>query len=1372
MANEVSTKINIQIVGDARDLDAEFRKICLEFGDIKKQLDDAFNKPLSTSIDKINELKDRFNKASTEIKNLGGDYLENSKNTLNEMSMKLQELGKQANIDSINKQFTELLSILDTDNIKLANTGEAALDLVNKLERLMSSVDKSFNGSLLENANNQLLKIGDITEKVVNQIQQNIQERLMRESLEAAQKLETYTRAVENNKEAIERMQTAWQNNEYKLFEKELDKLTEKQEKYNNAVQANKEAVERMQTAWQNNEYKLFEKELDKLTEAYERNRKAVENNKEAIERMQTAQQENEYKRLEKALDDLTAKQEKYNNAVQNNKDAVARMQTAQQENEMSKLADAVMKLGDNQKQTNDTMASASEIWKSLKENNSFYSKDSIETLKAENAQRKANLETIAKQGEEVIKLRQAEAAKTERANAVFASDSQWAETLQRLQDAIDKERELQEELRKTDSDLAVLKEAFGTGGVVIKDFVSKLGISTGKVGEFISIIGKLSPEGKAAAIGLTAIVGVINMLSKEADQSINTFKDFASNTLGKLPDTFSDIATGGIDLVVESLSTMKDMIDSVIESITKLSEAGSELNSSLFVMSNYLGDDADKLADYIETLGGLKGIKVDSTAKSLKSLFGSLQNMNLNTSDMEKYSETFINFINDISAYQNVPFSDIAGQMESAISFGVLNSRSTLAKTLNVTDELVDEFEKLSTVEERAQWILARWPIFAGKYDEWMQTDQGKVQILKNTWENLMGTVGQLALKVYATVAPLLTQILNLVNSVLGGIYKLFNVDAEGSNSVGSATNAYDKLANSFKNVGNAAKEAERKTASFDDVIQISDSSSSGDVSDALTGAADLAAIMNEIGASLEHDETLWEKWANKINNDISVGNWRQAGSDFGQFIYEWLDQIDWGAINKNINEYAANLAEFFNGLNSNKSTWLKAGETIGKGLNAITLAIKQFFKTFDGKEFGDSLGFMWKNMWDTFDEQKAADALYEVFNDVFEIVAGFLNHGGFMSMAESITKVITGFFSDIAENGKASEYAQTLYDLVKNIFLSLANAVYTVVTDENTKNVLKEGISTLLQNLADDSGSLATDMITLVTSILDFIGETLVSPENVNKVVQFIKDFVDTIVQDKDKIVESIKPIISAITDGLKQLAESGTINELGDTIIEILDESGMWDLIGQWMILQMQYKLEVWKAETIAKLGTVLYGIGDSLEFAWKNSIANILIQLASQLPSQIAEKFKDIWPAIKSALETIWNNFKSWWNNHFGGKNLIDIAIPDWIPAVGGKTWNFKIPALATGGIATKATLGVFGEDGAEAILPLEKNTGWMDIMLDKLVNKINTNNVASNQQIVIDMSKCTKEYYTKSEMIAMGELFGKCLKQAGMNVAVV
>lgn len=43
----------------------------------------------------------------------------------------------------------------------------------------------------------------------------------------------------------------------------------------------------------------------------------------------------------------------------------------------------------------------------------------------------------------------------------------------------------------------------------------------------------------------------------------------------------------------------------------------------------------------------------------------------------------------------------------------------------------------------------------------------------------------------------------------------------------------------------------------------------------------------------------------------------------------------------------------------------------------------------------------------------------------------------------------------------------------------------------------------------------------------------------------------------------------------------------------------------------------------------------------------------------------------------------------------------------------------IPMLAKGGIADGATLAMIGEAGKEAVLPLEKNTGWIDTLAEKL-----------------------------------------------------
>jgi phage-related protein len=79
------------------------------------------------------------------------------------------------------------------------------------------------------------------------------------------------------------------------------------------------------------------------------------------------------------------------------------------------------------------------------------------------------------------------------------------------------------------------------------------------------------------------------------------------------------------------------------------------------------------------------------------------------------------------------------------------------------------------------------------------------------------------------------------------------------------------------------------------------------------------------------------------------------------------------------------------------------------------------------------------------------------------------------------------------------------------------------------------------------------------------------------------------------------------------------------------------------------------------------------------------------------------------------------------------NTISISIPDWVPKYGGKKFGFnfsmstapKIPMLATGGIVTRSTLANIGENGKEAVLPLDRNTGWMDQLADRIAARQQT-----------------------------------------------
>lgn len=113
-----------------------------------------------------------------------------------------------------------------------------------------------------------------------------------------------------------------------------------------------------------------------------------------------------------------------------------------------------------------------------------------------------------------------------------------------------------------------------------------------------------------------------------------------------------------------------------------------------------------------------------------------------------------------------------------------------------------------------------------------------------------------------------------------------------------------------------------------------------------------------------------------------------------------------------------------------------------------------------------------------------------------------------------------------------------------------------------------------------------------------------------------------------------------------------------------------------------------------------GKIFDGIKEGITSAFTN-IVNAIIRGINKV---VAIPFN----GINSALTKIKNveiaNFKP-----FADK-ISTISVP-------------QIPELAEGGILTRATHVIAGEAGAEAVLPLERNTGWMDMLAEKLASKM-------------------------------------------------
>lgn len=103
------------------------------------------------------------------------------------------------------------------------------------------------------------------------------------------------------------------------------------------------------------------------------------------------------------------------------------------------------------------------------------------------------------------------------------------------------------------------------------------------------------------------------------------------------------------------------------------------------------------------------------------------------------------------------------------------------------------------------------------------------------------------------------------------------------------------------------------------------------------------------------------------------------------------------------------------------------------------------------------------------------------------------------------------------------------------------------------------------------------------------------------------------------------------------------------------------------------------------------------------------------------------FDSLWAIAKAPLNLIIRGI----NSLIRGANKIKFDVPDWVPGIGGKQFGFhisEIPLLAKGGVISQPTQAIIGEAGREAVVPLENNMEWLDILATKLANKIGNGDI--------------------------------------------
>ncbi len=368
--------------------------------------------------------------------------------------------------------------------------------------------------------------------------------------------------------------------------------------------------------------------------------------------------------------------------------------------------------------------------------------------------------------------------------------------------------------------------------------------------------------------------------------------------------------------------------------------------------------------------------------------------------------------------------------------------------------------------------------------------------------------------------------------------------------------------------------------------------------------------------------------------------------------------------------------------------------------------------------------------NMWETI---KNAVAI------AVEAVVGF-----FTSMWENITAGVTAFidgvtsvFTTVVEwfNTNVIEPLASFFTGLWNTISSGAQALWNTVSGIFAPVV--EWFSKLFMSIYNTLSDIVTNIVAIVrglwitiTTIFSVVGQWFYD-KVIKPVADFFKKLWDGISDGAKKLWSGIKSVFSAVAKWFS------------NTVIEPVEKvfTGLWDglkngaskawegIKSVFSTVASFFKNIFTKAWTAVKNvfsvgGRIFDGIKDGIVTAFK-TIVNAII--------------KGINKVVSIPFDGI-----NWALNKIRSINILGVEPFTWIKTIS----TPQIPLLAKGGVVDKATAAIFGEDGREAVLPLERNTGWMRKLAADLVAEMQLGGVTGSSSVtgVSGVSGVTYNFY--------------------------
>ena len=383
------------------------------------------------------------------------------------------------------------------------------------------------------------------------------------------------------------------------------------------------------------------------------------------------------------------------------------------------------------------------------------------------------------------------------------------------------------------------------------------------------------------------------------------------------------------------------------------------------------------------------------------------------------------------------------------------------------------------------------------------------------------------------------------------------------------------------------------------------------------------------------------------------------------------------------------------------------------------ITETIGSFFSWFIGifRSTSDSAGGIWETIKNFF--KSAWDFIVGIWEACKPFFDGVWN-GVIMPVAGMIGEMIGAF-------KMAWDVIKLVWDYVKPYFEGLWEAIKAAA----------QILCTVLGTFFKNAWEVIKAVWSVVSAYFAVIWEAIKAVFSV--VATYLGGFFRTAWEAIKAVWDVVISYFTMVWAGIKAVFAvvkgvlSGDFSDAWEAIKNLWDKAkaffqSVWNgiknvfsSVGSWFGNTFKAAWEAVK-KVFSSWGAFFSGLWDT--------ITDTFSAIGTNISNAISKSVKAGLNGVISSIEGIINS----------GVSMINgaIRIINKIPGVSvGSLSYLSLPRLARGGVVNEPTVAEIGEDGAEAVVPLERNTGWIDRLSEKVAQSIVVQAGQGNSNISLD-----------------------------------